>query len=141
MQITRNFTFSELTDTSYKELLAENIYYAVDNFSKVTQLANFAQKVRDILNTPMTVTSAVRCPNLNAKVGGSNNSQHLSIEAIDFITKKMDLNLAFNIIRNSNLPFGQLILEENNKGSKWIHISIGDKREVLEYQNGKYSAI
>lgn len=141
MRLTRNFTLEELTGTSYKDLLAENIYYAMDNYAKLQELANFAQKVRNLLNTPMTITSAVRSSNLNAKIGGSATSQHLKMEAIDFITTKMNLNEAFNKIRNSSLQFGQLIIEENSKGSKWLHISIGTKREVLEYKNGKFSQI
>ena len=138
MILAKNFTLEELTGTEHKEFLADNIYYAMNNFEKLKELATFAQKIRDLLNSPMTITRAVRSPNLNVKLGGSSTSQHQKVEALDFITKKMDLNEAFNIIKNSGIKFGQLIKKENSKGSKWIHISIGTKRETLEYKKSKY---
>lgn len=141
MQLSKNFSLRELTYTKEKDLLAENIYYAMGNFEKLQELAIFAQKIRDLLDTPMTVSSAVRCPELNIRKNGSTTSQHCKVEAIDFITKKMDLNAAFKKIRESDIKFGQLIIEEDKNGSKWIHISIGTKCQVLEYKNGKYSRI
>lgn len=137
MKLTKNFTFEELTNTSHKDLLADNIYYAVNNMDKVKELALFAQEVRELLNVPMTVTSAVRCPSLNTKVGGTPTSQHQKIEAIDFIPAKISLEKAFDIIRYSKLKFGQLIIEKSGK-NEWIHISIGNKRETLYFNGKKY---
>lgn len=139
-QITKNFTIKELTNTSYKELLADNIYYALDNWGNFRLLAFFAQEVRDLLGVPMIITSAVRCPALNAKVGSSNKSQHLTLQAIDFVPSKMTLQQAFDKIRKSDLQFGQLIIEKSN-GKEWIHISIGKKREVKKYDGKRYVII
>lgn len=140
MQLSKNFTLEELTNTSYKDLLANNIYYAMNNFDKVKELAKFAQEVRDLLGVPMTITSAIRYPALNTKVGGSPTSQHQKIEAIDFIPSKMTLQKAFDKIRNSKLKFGQLIIEKSGT-KEWLHISTGSKRQVLKYVNGKYQEI
>ena len=140
MQLSKNFTLEELTNTSYKDLLANNIYYAVNNFDKVKELAKFAQEIRDFLGVPMTITSAIRYPALNTKVGGSPTSQHQKIEAIDFIPSKITLQKAFDKIRNSKLKFGQLIIEKTGK-KEWLHISTGSKRQVLKYVNGKYQEI
>ncbi|MBR0541142.1 MAG: hypothetical protein IJK26_02935 [Clostridia bacterium] len=140
MKLSRNFTLEELTGTSYKELLADNIYYAMNNYDKLQSLAYFAQDVRDFLGVPMTVTSGVRCPALNNKLGGSAKSQHLTLEAIDFIPSKITLKEAFNRIKGSKLKFGQLIIEKSGK-KEWIHISIGTKCETLRYDNGRYVII
>ena len=140
MQLSKNFTLEEMTNTSYKDLLANNIYYAMNNFDKVKELAKFSQEIRDFLGVPMTITSAVRCPSLNTKVGGSPTSQHQKIEAIDFIPSGMTLQKAFDKIRFSNLKFGQLIIEKSGK-KEWLHISSGSKRQVLKYVNGKYQEI
>lgn len=140
MKLTKNFTLEELTNTSYKELLANNIYYAMNNFEKVKELAKFSQEIRDFLDVPMTITSAIRYPALNTKVGGSPTSQHQKIEAIDFIPSGISLQKAFDQIRYSNLKFGQLIIEKSGK-KEWIHISTGIKRQVLKYENGKYTTI
>lgn len=140
MNLTRNFSLEELTGTNHKELLADNIYYAINNFDKLKELAYFAQDIRDLLGVPMTITSAVRCPQLNTKIGGSVNSQHQKIEAIDFIPAKIKLKNAFLKIKNSDIQFGQLIIEKAGD-KEWIHISKGTKCEVLKYLNGKYTKL
>lgn len=140
MKLSRNFTLEELTGTTHKELLADNIYYAMNNFDKLQELAYFAQDIRDLLGVPMTITSAVRCPQLNTKIGGSVNSQHQKIEAIDFIPAKIKLKDAFLKIKNSDIQFGQLIIEKSGD-KEWLHISIGTKREVLKYDGKRYTIL
>ena len=100
-------------------------------------LAHFAEQVRLIVGCPMKITSGIRCEELNNLVGGSKTSQHLKGEAIDFIPTKIKVQTAFTKLRNSNLDFGQLIVEKSGT-KEWVHISIGTKRQVLRYNNGKY---
>lgn len=140
MRLTKNFLFSEFTETKHADLLASNIYYAVDNMDKVRELAKFAQEIRDFLGVPMTITSGVRCTALNNRVGGSATSQHVKCEAIDFIPSKISLQEAFNRIRFSKIIFGQLIIEKSGD-KEWIHISIGKKREVKKYDGKRYVII
>lgn len=138
-RLTKNFIFSEFTDTKHTDLLPANIYYAVDNMDKVIDLAKFAQEIRDFLGVPMTITSGVRCSALNNRVGGSATSQHLKFEAIDFVPSKMSIQEAFNRIRHSKIKFGQLIIERSGD-KEWVHISLGKKCEVLKY-DGKYTKL
>lgn len=128
-----NFTVKELINTS-SSYLDENIQFASENIREIEQLALFAQQVRTILNTPMTITSGYRSYNVNKSVGGSNTSDHMLCKAIDFVTPKMKLQTAFDKLRNSDILFGQLILEKN----QWLHISIGYKRDVLVYDGKSY---
>ena len=137
MKIAEHFTIKELVDTSYADLQAENIYYALDRFNDLTRLAQFCERVRSILNVPMNITSGVRCPKLNKKVGGTDNSDHIKLLAIDFVPSKIKLKTAFDKIRKSNLDYKQLILEKNT----WIHISLGDKKESLIYDGKKYKRV
>ena len=137
MKIAEHFTIKELVDTSYADLQAENIYYALDRFNDLTRLAQFCERVRSILNVPMNITSGVRCPKLNKKVGGTDNSDHIKLLAVDFVPSKIKLKTAFDKIRNSNLDYKQLILEKNT----WIHISLGDKKEALIYDGKKYKRV
>ena len=134
MKIAEHFTIAELVGTSYADLEAENIYYALDHFNELTRLAQFCERVRKVLNVPMNITSGVRCPKLNKKIGGVDTSDHIKLMAVDFVPSKIKLKTAFDKIRNSNLDYKQLILEKNT----WIHISIGDKRENLTYDGKKY---
>lgn len=138
MKIADHFTIKELTNTDYADLLAENIYYALDRFNDLTRLAQFCERVRKVLNVPMNITSGVRCPKLNKKVGGTDNSDHIKLLAVDFVPSKIKLKTAFDKIRKSNLDYKQLILEKNT----WIHISFGnDKKEALIYDGKKYKRV
>ena len=131
MKLTEHFTLEELAITNKKEFKAENIKYA-EKFldGKIQHLANFSEKVREIIGSAMTISSGVRCPQLNSSVGSSSKSQHLLCEAIDFIPLTITVKKAFELLRVSNLEFGQLICEIKGKVA-WIHISIGFKKEVL----------
>ena len=137
MKIAEHFTIKELTFSSYADYLADNIYYALDHFNELVRLAQFCEKVREIIGKPMTITSGVRCPKLNKKIGGVDTSDHIKLLAVDFVPSKIKLKTAFDKIRRSNLDYKQLILEKNT----WIHISIGDKRENLTYDGKKYRKV
>lgn len=137
MKIADHFDIRELTNTDYADLLAENILYALDHFNELVRLAQFCERVRSVLNVPMNITSGVRFPKLNKKVGGVETSDHVKLLAIDFVPSKIKLRTAFDKIRNSKLDYKQLILEKNT----WIHISLGDKRETLIYDGKKYKKV
>lgn len=140
IQITQHFNLDELTTTNNKKLRDKNYQYGLSKMTQMNILAHFAEQVRLIVGCPMKITSGIRCEELNAIVGGSKTSQHLKGEAIDFIPTKIKIKTAFDKIRKSNLEFGQLIIEKSGK-SEWIHISIGTKRQILKYENGKYRTI
>lgn len=137
MKIAAHFTVAELTGTNITELFAQNILYALDHFNELIRLAQFCEKVREILGVPMRVTSGVRYEALNKIVGGTSNSDHIKLLAVDFVPVNMTLKKAFDKIRNSNLDYKQIILEKNS----WIHISIGDKKEALVYDGKKYKRV
>ena len=52
---------------------------------------NFLQKIREHFNKPISITSAYRSSEHNAKVGGGKNSFHLSGEAFDITVKDIPL--------------------------------------------------
>jgi uncharacterized protein YcbK (DUF882 family) len=49
------------------------------------ELIDALEKVRGYFDTPITITSGCRCPDYNAYVGGSQNSQHLLGRAADIV--------------------------------------------------------
>ena len=140
IQITQHFSLDELTTTNRVKYKDKNYKYGLSKLTQMNILAHFAEQVRLVVDCPMKITSGIRCEELNAVVGGSKTSQHLKGEAIDFIPIKIKIKTAFDKIRKSNLEFGQLIIENDGK-SEWIHISIGIKRQILKYENKKYSVI
>lgn len=139
MQLTKHFTFEELTVTSSPEWL-QQLNRNVAPEDDVYKLALFAEQVRAFLGRPMIITSGYRCTKLNKAVGGSASSQHLKAQAIDFVPSRLTINEAYDLLQESQLVYGQLIIE-HSKGKEWIHVSMGDKRENLVYIDGKYRKI
>jgi len=50
----------------------------------IVRIATLAQRARDLIGRPFTVTSWYRDPKSNANAGGVSNSRHLNGDAIDF---------------------------------------------------------
>lgn len=116
------FSFEELTFTSQNSFLKQNQILAKEYLFELTLLANYIlEPARALLNTPLIITSGFRCIALNNAVGGGCNSQHLKGQAADFVPREMDINKAYQILKESKLiNYGQLILEKG-----WLHISLG----------------
>lgn len=130
IKLTQHFSVEELTTTDKEEFKEKNYNDGVKRGGDLLVLAQFAEGIRKIIQSPMIITSGYRCPELNAAIGGSKTSQHCDFEAIDFIPKNISAQDAFALIRQSDLKYGQLILEKRGAGHL-IHASIGTKRENL----------
>lgn len=84
---------------------------------------------RDEWEHPIIVTSGYRCRQINEIVGGVANSQHMEGLAADITTLGNDGQANYRLfcaIRDSSIPYDQLICEGGNaatKTCKWIHIS------------------
>lgn len=126
-----HFTFKELTVTSKTKYKLLNRLLAKEYVNNLALLANYVlEPARAILNRPLIITSAYRCPALNKEIGGSTTSQHLNGTAADFkiATKALSLESAFVKLKESPfLHYGQLILEKS-----WLHISLGVPFRALD---------
>lgn len=106
-----------------------------DNLQRLCN--DILEPAREILASPLIITSGYRCPELNSRIGGAKYSAHLDGRAADFRAAKVPIPKAVQILAESQLPFDQLIHE-----GSWIHISIpasGDpRRQVLRavFQGG-----
>jgi len=58
-------------------------------YENIIKLASQLQFLRDYTGRPITINSAYRCPNHNAKVGGSKTSQHLLGKAADITIQSL----------------------------------------------------
>lgn len=76
------------------------------------------QPIRERLKKPVIITSGYRCPKVNEKVGGSDTSQHMKGQAVDFVVNGMSPYQIYMKILNSDIEYDQLILEPS-----WVHIS------------------
>ena len=121
-QITENFSFYELTNTSNMALLEKNREYAEKLKDNLNLLGLLLQDIRDIIDKPITVSSGVRCPELNKKVGGTADSRHQKGLAADIQVKGMSAMEVFDAIRKAKLPLLQKAIIEGVKGKEWVHI-------------------
>lgn len=126
--LTDNFSLWELTKTSNNKFQDENRAVTPEQIKKLTEVARLLEHVRFVLQTPLIVTSAYRCPGLNSSLGSTDKSQHLKCEAADIIPVGQEINVAFRSIwrdlKDNSTNIGQLIHETDN-GKNWIHISLG----------------
>jgi zinc D-Ala-D-Ala carboxypeptidase len=137
MNLTRNFTLAEMTKSETA------LRHGLENTPGEQELAamkllaeKVLQPVRDYYGMGVKVNSAYRHPDVNAKVGGSRNSDHTRGQAADIeIPGVANADLAAWI--RDNLEFRQLILEFYTPGipdSGWVHVSYvaeDNKKQVL----------
>jgi hypothetical protein len=139
-KITPHFSFEEMIVTDHSEFQKGVKLYAKENLEKLEMLCWHLEAIRAILKSPLSITSAVRTKELTQAIGGSKTSQHIKIEAADFVPMKKKAQDAFEEIKESGYPFGQLILEKRYLGFI-IHIGTGTKRQCLySPEQGKYEA-
>lgn len=92
-------------------------------------IINVLQPLREYVKKPIIITSGYRCPELNKKVGGVANSQHLTGQACDFVIQGMSIKECINAVKLSGVRFDQLIDE-----GLWVHISynkLGNRRQIF----------
>ena len=118
MKITEHFTLEEAihTGTGLKNILTTEAAYTIHCTAVKMEL------VREYLdNNSIHVNSWYRSEAVNAAVGGSKKSQHLTGEAVDFTCE--DFGTPYEICqrlsaKKLDLQFDQLIYE-----GTWVHIS------------------
>ena len=125
--LTKNFSLEEMlrSDTAKRcgitnKPKAEEETEVVENLKALC--VEVLQPLRDFLGKPVVVSSGYRCRELNEKVGGVSNSQHLTGEAADIRVK--DRHELIEIMRfiMDDTVFDQLIREKSATG-EWVHVS------------------
>jgi len=138
MQMTKHFSFNEMTGTTHREFLDQNQVIIKDGslLAMGTALcADILEPIRMQFSSPVIIHSGYRCEGLNKAIGGSEFSQHRHFQAADFHVIDEDLDIVFNWIRRSDIQFGQLILEGWTDSPSWIHVSLGYPFRISAYCN------
>ena len=129
MNLTRNFTLSELTksDTAIRKGINNNP--SPEQIENLKALAvNVLQPIRSHFDKPLIISSGFRCAQLCLEIGSSVNSQHTASDesaAADFEIPGVDNRELARWIRY-NLEVDQGILEfykDGEPSSGWIHCS------------------
>lgn len=121
MNLTNNFTLEEFTASQEAARKGLDNTPAKGIFKNLIFTAENMELVRNVLNGyPILISSAYRSPAVNAAVGGSKTSQHMTGQAVDFTCPKFGTPREIvQRIKNSGISFDQLILEFD----RWVHIS------------------
>lgn len=94
------------------EKVIDNLNYSVSRMDEI----------REGYGKPIYVNSWYRCKELNAEVGGAENSKHLTGLAVDI---RYDKNLLEYLKQNPQ--YDKLIIEKAGK-TKWLHIQFKKDR-------------
>ena len=127
------FSIAELTRTNH----------AIDNRPSPAQEENLKLLVEKVLDPareefgqPIKVTSGFRSEELNKKIGGAKNSQHMFGEAADI--QCYDNKKLFRIL--ADMEFDQLIYEfGTDEQPAWIHVSYSRKKNRNQILRAKKS--
>ena len=134
MKLSPNFTLAEFTNS--QTALRRGISNTPDEsiIKTLIQTAEKMEAVRTLLGHPISVNSAYRSPRLNAAIGGSTTSDHMTGHAVDFVCHGFGSPIEIcKAIVQSDIIFGQLIYE-----GTWVHISFNPAkhRQVLTAKFG-----
>ena len=127
------FTLDELiqSDTAKKKGI-DNTPNEIQKQNLILLIDNILDPLREAYGKPIKVNSGFRCEALNKAVGGAPTSEHRFGMASDITGGSKEENKKiFEIARDLNLPFRQLIDERNYS---WVHISYNKndvKRQIL----------
>lgn len=140
MQLTEHFRLHEFTDSPTAKANGYDNRPSVSVAANLKALCiNVLQPLRNHFNRPVKITSGYRCLKLNRKLNSEDTSQHRTGNAADLIIPGISLKEVFEYIRTS-LPYDQLLLETNKKGSQWIHVSYLPNSYNRKRTNDNYKA-
>jgi zinc D-Ala-D-Ala carboxypeptidase len=120
MKLSPHFTLEEMIFSQYA------VRHGIDNNPSIEQIENLRalcinllEPLRELVSRPITVTSGYRSPLVNRGIGGSATSQHMEGRAADIIVQGLTIQELYERIRDSQLPYDQLIQEFDS----WVHVS------------------
>ena len=141
MTFSRFFTLAELTHSN--TAVAEGIPNqpgAAEGTQLQALCAAVLDPLREAVGKPIKINSGYRGPQLNRRIGGATDSQHLRGQAADIQTGAMSVLELFKTVIRLGLPFDQLIYEARNATSKWVHVSHDTARRRGEIRIAEFDA-
>ena len=120
MRLSPHFSLEELTHSDTATRLGIDNTPTVEIIDNLTFLANELEYVRNILGTPMLVSSGYRSYALNDHLGSKRTSSHCKGLAVDFISPSFgNPSSVVEAIVLANINYDQVILEFD----RWVHLS------------------
>ena len=124
-----HFTLGELTKSKHPEV------YNIPSHEVIAHLKNLCtwlEVLREKVAQPIIINSGYRSPQLNRKVGGAANSNHLTGCAVDIRTSGYEQAICYAAIliddaKESAQEFDELLIEKNRYGAVWLHFAVRPK--------------
>ena len=143
-KLSEHFTLGEMTASSHKEVYNIPSHEAIAN---LTNLCGWLEVLRKRASpdpskgrgVPIIINSGYRSPQLNKKIGGAANSNHLTGCAVDIRTSGMEQAICYaailiNYAKESQHDFDELLIEKNRYGAVWVHFAVrpsNNRRKVM----------
>jgi hypothetical protein len=120
MNLSPNFTLDELT---HSDLASRKGWDNTPNAAEIEnlkRLAEFLERVREVVSKPITINSGYRAKVLNDALGSKDTSQHRFGCAADIRVSGMSPDEVCRKIIAAGLDYDQIIREFDS----WTHISV-----------------
>ena len=136
-KLSEHFTLGEFTKSnSHPEVYNIPSHEAIANLKRLCQ---WLEVLRERAGTPIRINSGYRSPQLNRKIGGVANSNHLTGCAVDIRVSGMEQLIRYAAIlldyaEESHQDFDELLIEKNRYGAIWLHFAVrpsGNRRKIL----------
>ena len=121
-----HFKLGEFIKSKYPEVYNVPSHEAIANLKR---LCGWLEVLRERVGQPIVINSGYRSPQLNRKVGGAANSNHLTGCAADIRTSGYEQAITFAAIlidnaKETGQEFDELLIERNRYGAVWVHFAV-----------------
>ena len=135
-KLSEHFLLGEFTRSKYPEVYNIPSHEAIANMKRLCvwlevlrEASPGPSKKRGV---PIIINSGYRSPQLNRKVGGAANSNHLTGCAVDIRTSGYEQAIVYafiliNYAKESQQEFDELLIEKNRYGAIWLHFAVRPK--------------
>ena len=136
-KLSEHFTLGEFTKSgSHPEVYNIPSHEAIENMKR---LCIWLEELRKRYNAPIRINSGYRSPQLNRKIGGVPNSNHLTGCAVDIRVSGMEQLIRYaaillDISNETHQDFDELLIEKrsasplgsskNRHGAIWLHFAV-----------------
>jgi len=136
-KLSPHFTLGELTkSSSHPDIYNVPTHEAIENLKHV---CTWLEVLRERSGGPVVINSGYRSPQLNRKIGGATNSNHLTGCAVDIRVTGFEQAIRYAAILldyadETGEEFDELLLERNRFGAFWLHFAVkpkGNRHKVL----------